>query len=120
MSRGRVASLAVLVAALLFRLVLALALPNDEPDDGRLYALLGHNVIAHGVYSASDEAPFAPTDIRVPGYPVFLASVYRVFGDGNNTAVRVVQACIDTATCWLVGMLAAAWAPREWPQASRQ
>ena len=120
MSRRRLVPLAVLAAALLFRLVLALALPNDEPDDGRLYALLGHNMVAHGVYSASGEAPLAPTDIRVPGYPVFLASVYRVFGDGNNTAVRVVQACIDAATCWLVGMLAAACAPREWPQASRE
>jgi hypothetical protein len=119
MSRGRVASLAVLIAALLFRLVLALALANDEPDDGRLYALLAHNLIAHGVYSASEEAPYAPADIRVPGYPLFLASLYGVFGDDNNTAVRVVQACIDTATCWLVGLLAAAWTPREWPQPSR-
>ena len=119
MSRRRAASLAVLLAALLFRLGLALALANDEPDDGRLYALIGHNVLAHGVYSASTEAPYTPTYIRVPGYPLFLAATYALFGDGNNTAVRAVQALVDTATCWLVGLVAMAWAPRDWLPAAR-
>jgi hypothetical protein len=34
--------------------------------------------------------------IRLPGYPLFLAAIYSVFGHGNNTAVRVVQAVLDT------------------------
>jgi hypothetical protein len=119
MSRRRTASLALVLAALLFRLGLAFALPNDEPDDGRLYALVAHNVLAHGVYSASTEPPYRPTYIRVPGYPLFLAATYGLFGDGNNTAVRAIQAVVDTATCWLVSLIAVAWAPRAWLPASR-
>ena len=99
MSRGRAATFALLIAALAFRLVLALAVPNDEPDDGRLYARIGHNLVAHAAYSTSEDPPYAPTYIRVPGYPLFIAAVYSLFGDGNNTAVRVAQAVIDTVTC---------------------
>src|SRR3954454_23914186 len=104
MSRGRAASYAIVFAALAFRLALALALPNDESDDGRLYALIAHNIGSHAVYSASEDPPYRPTYIRVPGYPLFLAAVYGAFGEGNNTAVRVVQACLDTGTCCLVAL----------------
>src|SRR5215217_2373141 len=93
-----------LTVALAFRLVLALALPNDESDDGRLYYLIAHNIVTHAVYSASEDPPYRPTYIRVPGYPLFLAGVYRAFGDGNNTAVRAAQACLDTGTCCLVAL----------------
>jgi hypothetical protein len=120
MSRGHAASYAIVIAALAFRLGLALALPNDESDDGRLYALIARNVVAHAVYSASENAPYRPTYIRVPGYPLFLAAMYRAFGDANNTAVRIVQACLDTGTCCLVALLAGAWAPRAWSVAARR
>ena len=114
MSRARAATFALLTAALVFRVALALAVPNDEPDDGRLYARIGHNLVAHAAYSTSEDPPYAPTYIRVPGYPLFIAAVYSLFGDGNNTAVRVAQAVIDTMTCAIVALLAAAWTPRGW------
>jgi hypothetical protein len=111
MSRVSWPAAIILAFALAFRLWLALGLPNDEPDDGRLYALLAHNIVAHGVYSADDGPPHTPTFIRVPGYPLLLAGVYELFGDGNNTAVRIVQAVLDTITCGLIAALAVLWMP---------
>jgi hypothetical protein len=114
MRRSGVIALGLVGLALALRLALALALPNDEPDDGRVYAQLAHNLVAHGVYSVEEEAPFDATFVRVPGYPIFLAVVYRAFGDGNNRAVRVADAVVDTLTCGLVAGLAAVWVPRRW------
>ena len=54
-------------------------------------------------------APYVPSLIRLPGYPLFLAGVYAAFGHGNDKAVRVLQALIDTATCVLIALVAFAW-----------
>lgn len=115
-------ALAVLftIAGLGFRLFLALHLPNDEPDDGRLYARIAINVLEHRSYSIETEEPYSPTFIRVPGYPLFIAGVYAVFGRDNNRAVRVVQAVLDTITCWLIALLGLAWAPVGWDRRKRQ
>src|ERR687884_671571 len=86
----------LLLVALGFRLFIALRLPNDEPDDGRVYSQIANNVLDQHVYSIETEAPFEPTYIRLPGYPLFLALVYKTFGRDNNTAVRVIQAVADT------------------------
>jgi len=99
----------LLLIALGFRLFIALRLPNDEPDDGRVYSQIARNVLEQHVYSHEAQAPYAPSIIRLPGYPLFLAGVYAVFGHGNDTAVRVVQAGIDTATCVLIALVAFAW-----------
>jgi Dolichyl-phosphate-mannose-protein mannosyltransferase len=102
------------IAGLGFRLFVALHLPTDEPDDGRLYARIALNVLEHRTYSIETEEPYSPTLIRVPGYPLFLAGLYEVFGRDNNRAVRIVQAVLDTITCWLIALLALAWAPAGW------
>ena len=120
MTRRSGLAVALVLVALGLRLVFALAMPNDEPDDGRMYRLMAHNVIANGVYSNDEEAPFNATFVRVPGYPLFLAAIYRVFGDGDNTAVRVIQAVIDTGTCVLIALVALTWSPRTWDVARRQ
>jgi hypothetical protein len=103
----------LLLVALGFRLFIALRLPNDEPDDGRVYAQIAINVLEQHVYSHDNQQPYAPSLIRLPGYPLVLAAVYKVFGHGNNTAVRVVQAVIDTLTCVLVALVAFEWVEDE-------
>jgi 4-amino-4-deoxy-L-arabinose transferase-like glycosyltransferase len=100
----------LLLVALGFRLFVALRLPNDAPDDGRVYSQIARNVLEQHVYSHETEPPYLPSLIRLPGYPLFLAGVYAVFGHGNNTAVRVVQAVIDTLTCVLIALVAFEWA----------
>ena len=106
-------AVALLIVAATFRISVAHWLPNDTPDDGRIYAQMARNVIEQHVYSHDPEPPFNPSLIRLPGYPLFLASIYSVFGHQNNGAARVVQAMIDTGTCALIALLAFYWQPNE-------
>lgn len=110
----------ITVAGLGFRLFIASRLPNDEADDGRLYARIALNILDHRSYSIETEEPYTPTLIRVPGYPLFVAAIYRFFGHDNNRAVRLAQALLDTITCWLIALLALAWAPADWDQNKRR
>lgn len=103
----------LILLALSFRLFIALRLANDEPDDGRVYSQIARNVLEQHVYSHDSQPPYAPSIIRLPGYPLFLAGVYKIFGPGNNTAVRLVQAVIDTATCVLIAWVVFEWAVDE-------
>ena len=100
----------ILLVALGFRLFVAIRLANDEPDDGRVYAQIARNVLEQHVYSHDTQPPYNPSIIRLPGYPFFLIAIYSVFGHSNNTAVRVVQAVIDTTTCALIAWVAFEWA----------
>src|SRR5437773_50172 len=96
-----------------FRIAVAHWLPNDAPDDGRVYAQMARNVIERHVFSHDAQPPYSPSLIRLPGYPGFLAAIYSVFGHTNNGAVRIVQALIDTGTCALIALLAFYWKPDE-------
>lgn len=99
----------LLLVAFGFRLFIAARLPNDEPGDSRIYAQIAINVLEQHVFSHENQPPYVPSIIRLPGYPLFLAGVYKLFGHGDNTAVRVVQAGIDTLTCVLVALVAFEW-----------
>ena len=46
------------------------------------------------------------TLIRLPGYPLFLAACFLLFGREHYTAVLLAQAAIDLGTCLLLGGLA--------------
>lgn len=100
----------LILIALSFRLFIAIRLANDEPDDGRVYSQIARNVLEQHVYSHDTQPPYEPSLIRLPGYPFFLVGIYKLFGIGNNTAVRVAQALIDTATCILIAWVAFEWA----------
>jgi len=103
----------LLLAAFGFRFFIARHLANDNPDDGRVYAQIARNLLEQHVYSHATEPPYDPSFIRLPGYPLFLAAIYAVFGHNNNTAVRIVQALLDTATCSLIALVAFQWAPEQ-------
>ncbi len=103
----------LLMAAFSFRAVVARFLANDQPVDGQIYAQIARNVLEQHIYSHATEPPYEPSLIRLPGYPVFLAAVYSVFGHTNNTAVRIVQALVDTASCALISLVAFLWEPDE-------
>ncbi len=103
----------LLTAAFCFRVSVARLLPNDEPGDGKIYSQMARNVLEQHVYSHEKKAPYDPSLIRLPGYPLFLAGIYAVFGHGDNTAVRIAQALIDTASCALIALLAFYWEPDE-------
>jgi hypothetical protein len=111
MKNGKWVFVCLILLAAAFRISVAHWLPNDAPDDGRVYAQIARNMLERHVYSHDSEAPFAPSLIRLPGYPLFLASIYSVFGHVNNGAVRILQAVIDAATCALIALLAWWWQP---------
>lgn len=104
-----IAYVLLFLVALGFRLFVALHLPNDTPGDGVIYAQIARNVLEQHVYSHETQAPFIPSIIRLPGYPLFLAGVYALFGHGNNTAVRVLHALLDAITAALIALLAYLW-----------
>lgn len=107
-------ALAVTLAALALRLAVAVGLSTDAPGDSVLYRQLAINMLERRAYSIEEAPPYDPTYIRMPGYPLFLAGVYALAGHGNDRAVRIAQAVMDTATCWLAALLALVWCPRDW------
>ena len=103
----------LLTVAFSFRVAMARFYANDSPDDGKVYAQIATNVLERHVYSHATEPPYEPSLIRLPGYPLFIAGIYSIFGHGDNTAVRIVQALIDTASCGLIALTAFLWEPDE-------
>jgi len=103
----------LLMAAFFVRVAVAGLLPNEESVDSQVYTQLARNLLERGVYSHETEPPLRPSFVRLPGYPLFLAGVYAVFGLNDNTAVAAVQALIDTATCALIALVAFLWEPND-------
>ncbi len=67
------------------------------------YQRLGASLATTGTFTRyADSDTFVPEVIRTPGYPVFVAAVYAVFGVDNDMAVAIAQALVFAAICWLV------------------
>ncbi len=80
--------------------------------DSLLYGDLAQNMLRHHIYGFTEAARIRPTLIRLPGYPVFLAACFAVFGVGNFVPVLWLQALADLGTCCLIAGLAARLAGR--------
>ncbi len=96
----------VLAAGLALRLYFVLATPRLSGDT-LLYGDIAKNLIEHHVYgfTVTGAAP-RPTLIRVPGYPLFLAACFKIFGVGRYRPVLYLQIVFDLVSCLLVGDLA--------------
>src|SRR5918995_910051 len=71
------------------------------------YQRLGAVLATTGEFTRYPESDtFVPEVIRTPGYPVFVALVYRLFGIGNQMALVVVQAFVFAALCVIVFAIA--------------
>jgi hypothetical protein len=78
--------------------------------DTAIYDQLATNWLKHGQYAMDIAGQPVSVDIRMPGYPAFLAILYALTGHTGETAyraVRVTQAFLDLSTCVLIGALAA-------------
>ena len=97
------------LAALALRLFFFVYFPAVT-DDSRVYANLASNWLQHGVYGLTQAGPqetlIVPTDARLPGYPIFLAKIFWLFGIGNFKAVLLTQILVDLGTCLIVADLA--------------
>jgi hypothetical protein len=83
--------------------------------DGLVYGDIAKNWL-HGTYGRTDYGLHGvtvnPTLIRLPGYPLFLAACFRIFGIDHYGAVLYLQVAIDLASALLVAWTAGAVAGR--------
>src|ERR1700683_4465658 len=98
-------SLAVL-AGLALRLFFVLRFPVTESGDAPFYIELAWNWLKKGIYGFPIRGQLTPVDMRVPGYPAFLAAIFE-FAGRSTQAVMLCQVVVDLATCFLVAMIAA-------------
>lgn len=97
-----------LAAGLLLRLFFVFKFPSDSGDTA-LYEEFATNWLKHGVYAMSVDGQLTPIDIRMPGYPAFLALVYALTGRTGEAArlwVMLAQVGVDLLTCALIAALA--------------
>lgn len=88
----------LLFIILLSAFVLRLALLLIETQPLRSDSLTYHN-IAVSILSGDYSHDGRTTALVVPGYPVFLAGIYSLFGEGQF-GVRLVQSFLDVLTCY--------------------
>src|SRR5690242_2771030 len=102
----RTALIAICAAALLHS---AIYIVHQRPDwesewsDQGGYRQLGAGLAISGEFTRTPNAAvYAPEPIRTPGYPVFVAIVFKLFGVNNHMAVAIAQAFVFAAICLLV------------------
>ena len=93
------------LAALALRLLFLLRFPAIT-SDSFIYGDIAKNWLQHGIYGLSAPDGPAPTFLRLPGYPAFLAAIFAVFGMEHYRAVLVLQILLDIGTCFLIADLA--------------
>lgn len=97
-----------LVAGLSLRLLFVLKFPADSSDTV-LYEQMATNWLKHGVYAMEVNGAIQPVDLRMPGYPAYLALVYWLSGktgDAAHLLVMLGQVAVDILGCVFVVWLA--------------
>jgi len=97
------------LAGLALRLFLVLRFPFVA-GDSTIYEELAQNWLHEHVYGIYYAAGLTASDIRVPGYPAFLALAYSLLRRGE-LGIVLAQALLDLGTCFLVAWLAFRLAP---------
>ena len=98
-----------LAVGLCLRLFFVLRHPADSGDTV-LYEQMATNWLKHGVYAMEVYGKATAVDLRMPGYPAYLALIYALtgkVGESARFAVMLGQAFVDLLTCVLIAGLAA-------------
>ena len=98
-----------LVAGLCLRLLFVLRFPASSGDTV-LYEQMAGNWLLHHVYAMDVGGQITPVDLRMPGYPIFLAMVYAITGktgDAAHLSLMLAQVFVDLFSCVLIAALAA-------------
>ena len=106
----RVNVVAAVLAGLALRVYLVLKFPVTDTGDAPFYMELAWNWLKNGVYGFPVYGRLTPVDMRVPGYPAFLAAVFAFAGQSTR-AVMLAQVVVDLATCFVIALIAARLAP---------
>ena len=106
----RATAIVAVWVGLMLRLYFVLKFPAQDSGDAPFYIELARNWLKNGVYGFPIEGLLSPVDMRVPGYPAFLAAIFA-FAGPSPRAVMLVQAVLDVASCLLVARMASRLAP---------
>ena len=104
--RGQALVAVAIVLALLAGLALRLWMLRNVFEvngDSLIYGGLAKNLLLHGRYDLTlASGKMYPTLIRLPGYPIFLALCFRLFGMENYSSAACVQIGLDLLGCLLL------------------
>jgi len=98
-----------LLAAACLRLFFLLKFPAGS-GDAVVYEQIATNWLQHHVFAMNIGDSLVPVDLRMPGYPAFLALVYALTGRTGEAArffVGIAQILMDLLTCVTIGAFAA-------------
>lgn len=98
-----------LAAGLCLRLFFVLKFPADSGDTV-LYEQIAANWLKHHIYAMDVQGVITPVDLRMPGYPAFLALIYALTGRTGDAArlwVMLAQIAVDLLSCLVIAALAA-------------
>jgi 4-amino-4-deoxy-L-arabinose transferase-like glycosyltransferase len=93
-------------AGLGLRLTFVLLFPATNSGDSPFYIDLAWNWLKNRVYGFPIDGQLTPVDMRTPGYPAFLASIFAIAGK-STFAVMLAQVAVDLATSFLIALIAA-------------
>jgi 4-amino-4-deoxy-L-arabinose transferase-like glycosyltransferase len=96
-------TIGILLLALLVRAAWLMRFPTHPiaPVDAEGFHLLAVNVLAGRGFAIGWEAPFCPTAVRTPLYPLFVAGLYAIVGQ-DPVRVLPVQLLLEVLTTALV------------------
>jgi hypothetical protein len=97
-----------LASGFCLRLYFVLKYPANSGDTV-LYEQIATNWLKHHVYAMDVGGAVTPVDLRMPGYPAFLAIVYALTGRTRADArmwVMLAQIAVDLLACLVIARLA--------------
>ena len=97
-----------LASGLCLRLYFVFKYPANT-DDTVLYEQIATNWLKHHVYAMDVGGALTPVDLRMPGYPAFLAILYAITGRTGADArewVMLAQIAVDLLGCLVIARLA--------------
>jgi hypothetical protein len=99
---------AAIAVGLCLRLFFVLKFPSTS-GDSVLYEQIATNWLKRGAYAMDVGGVVTPVDIRMPGYPAFLAILYALTGRTGESArlpVMLAQVAVDLLSCVVIASLA--------------
>jgi hypothetical protein len=97
-----------LAAGLCLRLFFVFKYPANS-GDSVLYEQMATNWLQHHVYAMQVSDKITPVDLRMPGYPAFLAIIYAItrrVGPEARLWVMIAQTFVDLLSCLVTAFLA--------------
>jgi len=99
---GAFSILAALAAGLALRIWMDFKFPQNSGDP-LIYGDLAKNLLLHARFAITDpQGGLHATLIRLPGYPLFIAACFKLFGVENYFSIGAVQWAVDLATCLML------------------